>query len=159
MAYLVDANVLIEAKNKHYGFSFCPGFWDWIISANLSGKVYVVHPVMAELKKGKDQLKNWCSMNGALCLSNAPNLSSNLKTVANWAYEQTYTQAAVTEFLGVADFQLIGFAMSGNHIIVTHETPGLSKNRIKIPDPCRALGVTYVSPYKMLQSEGAKLVL
>ena len=27
MAYLLDANVLISAKNLHYGFDFCPGFW------------------------------------------------------------------------------------------------------------------------------------
>ena len=27
-AYLVDANVFIQAKNLHYGFDFCPAFWD-----------------------------------------------------------------------------------------------------------------------------------
>ena len=26
--YLLDANVLIQAKNLHYGFDFCPAFWD-----------------------------------------------------------------------------------------------------------------------------------
>ena len=30
MAYLLDTNVLIEAKNRHYGFDFCPAFCDWI---------------------------------------------------------------------------------------------------------------------------------
>jgi hypothetical protein len=30
MAYLLDTNVFIEAKNRHYGFDFCPAFWDWI---------------------------------------------------------------------------------------------------------------------------------
>ena len=32
MAYLLDANVFISAKNLHYGFDFCPAFWDWIIA-------------------------------------------------------------------------------------------------------------------------------
>lgn len=27
MAYLLDADVLIQAKNRHYGFDFCPAFW------------------------------------------------------------------------------------------------------------------------------------
>ena len=31
MAYLLDADVLIGAKNLHYGFDFCPAFWDWLI--------------------------------------------------------------------------------------------------------------------------------
>ena len=26
MAYLLDADVFIRAKNLHYGFDFCPGF-------------------------------------------------------------------------------------------------------------------------------------
>ena len=26
--YLLDANVFIQAKNLHYGFDFCPAFWE-----------------------------------------------------------------------------------------------------------------------------------
>ena len=37
MAYLLDANVFISAKNLHYGLDFCPAFWDWIIATNASG--------------------------------------------------------------------------------------------------------------------------
>ena len=33
MAYLLDANVFIQAKNLHYGLDFCPAFWDWLIEA------------------------------------------------------------------------------------------------------------------------------
>ena len=33
MAYLLDANVFIQAKNLHYGFDFCPAFWDWLVTA------------------------------------------------------------------------------------------------------------------------------
>jgi hypothetical protein len=32
--YLLDANVFIQAKNLHYGFDFCPGFWDWLVASN-----------------------------------------------------------------------------------------------------------------------------
>ena len=31
MAYLLDANVFIQAKNLHYGLDFCSAFWDWLI--------------------------------------------------------------------------------------------------------------------------------
>jgi hypothetical protein len=27
MACLLDTSVFIEAKNRHYGFDFCPAFW------------------------------------------------------------------------------------------------------------------------------------
>ena len=29
--YLLDANVFIQGKNLHYGFDFCPAFWDWLV--------------------------------------------------------------------------------------------------------------------------------
>ena len=32
MAYLLDSNVFIQAKNLHYGLDFCPAFWDWLIA-------------------------------------------------------------------------------------------------------------------------------
>jgi hypothetical protein len=40
MAYLLDANVFIQAKNLHYGLDFCPAFWDWLIRHNTAGRVF-----------------------------------------------------------------------------------------------------------------------
>ncbi len=41
MAYLLDANVFISAKNLHYGLDFCPAFWDWLIRENGAGEVFM----------------------------------------------------------------------------------------------------------------------
>ena len=54
--YLLDANVFIEAKNRHYGFDFCPAFWDWLVAQNQAGKVASVEKVADELRVGKDDL-------------------------------------------------------------------------------------------------------
>jgi len=32
--FLVDANVLIEAKNRYYAFDIAPGFWAWLDQAH-----------------------------------------------------------------------------------------------------------------------------
>jgi hypothetical protein len=45
MAYLLDANAFIAAKNLHYGFDFCPAFWDWLVQSNAAGKVYSIEKV------------------------------------------------------------------------------------------------------------------
>lgn len=37
--YLVDANVLIEAKNRYYAFDIAPGFWEWLEGAHAAGEV------------------------------------------------------------------------------------------------------------------------
>ncbi len=45
MTYLLDANVFIQAKNLHYGFDFCPAFWDWLDDANNRGVVFSIELV------------------------------------------------------------------------------------------------------------------
>jgi Domain of unknown function (DUF4411) len=42
MAYLLDSNIFIQAKNLHYGFDFCPAFWDWILRQNAGGSVFSI---------------------------------------------------------------------------------------------------------------------
>ena len=42
MAYLLDADVFIRAKNLHYGLDFCPAFWDYLVAQAHAGKHTVV---------------------------------------------------------------------------------------------------------------------
>lgn len=35
--HLVDANVLIEAKNRYYAFDIAPGFWAWLEQGHRTG--------------------------------------------------------------------------------------------------------------------------
>ena len=59
MACLLDANVLIETKNRYYGFDFCPAFWDWIIAKNAERQVFSVKEVRNESEAGGDYLVDW----------------------------------------------------------------------------------------------------
>jgi hypothetical protein len=43
--------------------------------------------------------------------------------------------------------------------VVTHEKPESSKNIVKIPNACVALGVAFVTPFEMLRRERARFVL
>lgn len=54
--YLLDANIFIQAKNLHYGFDFCPAFWDWLVVQNEAGKVASIEKVGDELRAGNDVL-------------------------------------------------------------------------------------------------------
>lgn len=51
--YLVDENVFIQAKNLHYGFDFCPAFWDWLMEENRAGTVASIEKVADELYTGE----------------------------------------------------------------------------------------------------------
>ena len=57
--YLLDANVFIQAKNLHYGFDFCPAFWDWIDEQNNATKVFSVERVQDEILAVDDEPAAW----------------------------------------------------------------------------------------------------
>lgn len=80
-------------------------------------------------------------------------------TVSSWATSQDYKDAAIKEFLDVADYYLVCYGLGHDMTIVTHEIASNSKKRIKIPDACKGLGINFISPYSMLRNEKAKFIL
>ena len=160
MTYLLDADVLIRAKNQHYGLDFCPAFWDWLVAGNHAGNVFSVEKVREELQAGADELSGWAWRRGAaFFLSPDASVVPALAAVSAWADGQRYTQAAVSTFLQAADYYLVAQARAGGHAVVTHEVASASVRRIKIPDACDGLGVACVTPYRMLRDEGARFIL
>ena len=160
MSYLLDADVFIRAKNLHYGFDFCPAFWEWLIQRNRSGQVYSIDRIRGELVAGADDLADWAQDRGdGFFLSPDASLFPALASVANWSTGQSYDQAAVSTFLQVADYYLVAQAYAGKHTVVTHEAPSASTRRIKIPDACIGLGIKCLTPYEMLRNERARFVL
>ena len=64
MAYLLDANVFMQAKNLHYGIDFCPAFWDWLIASNEADLVFSIEKVGDEIDAGADELSAWAAQRG-----------------------------------------------------------------------------------------------
>ena len=64
MAYLLDADVLLRAKNQHYGLDFCPAFWEWLVVEHEEGLVYSVEKVEGEVVVA-DDLADWVAARGS----------------------------------------------------------------------------------------------
>ena len=160
MAYLLDADVFIRAKNLHYGFDFCPAFWDWLVQQNQGGQVYSIERVGDELLAGDDELANWAgARDDDFFLPPDAALLPALAKVSNWVTNQSYDQAAVSTFFQKADYYLVAQACAGQHTVVTHEIPSTSSRKIKIPDVCIGLSIKCMTPYEMLKKERARFVL
>lgn len=160
MAYLLDSDVFIQAKNLHYGFDFCPAFWDWLIAANAAHRVFSIEKVGDELKAGSDELADWAgSREPGFFVAPDASMAAALTSVSTWATSQTYQPAAVSTFLQLADYYLVAHALAHGHTVVTHEIPSTSTKRIKIPDACLGLAIKCVTPYEMLRNEKARFVL
>jgi hypothetical protein len=160
MAYVLDANVFIQAKNLHYGFDFCPAFWDWLLEANRQKRVFSVEKVGDELEAGSDDLASWATARGAdFFVKPDPSLVPALTAVSRWVMNQGFEAAAVNTFLQVADYYLVAHTLEHKHTVVTHELPAASTRKIKIPNVCIGLGVKCMTPFEMLRHERARFVL
>ena len=156
MAYLVDADVLIRAKNDHYGFDFCPAFWDWLIWMNEGDRVFSVEKVGDEVLAVADELSEWAARLGA-GFFRPPDESvfPSMAAVSDWAKSRQYQAGAVNTFLQAADYYLVSLAHAGRYTVVTHEVPSVSTRKIKIPDACIGLGIKFMTPFEMLRRERA----
>jgi len=51
MAYLLDANVFMEAANRYYATDICPGFWAWMEQAVSDGTIVSTQRVRDDGRK------------------------------------------------------------------------------------------------------------
>lgn len=160
MRYLLDTNIFIQARNLHYGFDFCPAFWEWLIARNAAGIVGSIDKVSDELVAGGDDLSDWAKARGdAFFLPPDEPVVPALGRVSAWANGQKYERAAIATFLQVADYWLVSHALARRCTVVTHEVPAETVRKIKIPNACVGLGIQVMSPYEMLRRERARFVL
>lgn len=140
MAYLIDSDVFIQAKDRHYGLDFCPAFWDWLIRANEDGRVFSVEQVGDELTGHDDDLKTWAAgRDERFFLRATSDIVPRLGEVSAWITAQGYEEAAINTFLEAADYFLIAHALAGGHTVVTHEVAAATVRKVKIPNVCIGL--------------------
>ena len=158
--YLLDTNVFIEAKQKYYDFAICPAFWKWLILQNQAGNVASIKMVLDELRAQNDDLTEWAETRGDDFFLKPDNaVDSAIFRVSDWANNQQYTRNSIETFLRVADYRLVAQALGQDWIVVTHELPSMSVKKIKIPNACEGLGISYMNPFEMLRREKARFIM
>lgn len=159
--YLVDANVLIEAKNRYYAFDIAPGFWAWLDQAHAQHLACSIEAVRQELLAGADELSQWARARPDFFRPMDAQTVAQFSDLTTWAQSRQYQQSALNAFTGNdADYLLIAHARAHGHTVVTHEIPQPnSKKRVLIPDACTAMGVEYANTFTMLRKTKARFNL
>lgn len=161
--YLLDSNILKEAKNRYHGFSICPGFWKWLRQGSAAGLLGSVKKIRDEINDGDDddELRVWIN-DGKPLEFFVPDTATidALKHVTSWVMAQDYDERNRTTFFAKADPLLIAYAMAHEGIVVTHEAyvPSNSK-KVKIPNVCAAMDVGWINCFEMLGREKASFHL
>ena len=170
--YLLDTNIFIQARHRHYRFDFCPAFWEWLIRQHGAGIVFSIEAVYNELKEdkskeGKDDLFEWVKQRGSgfFMPPDEKVFDAYEEQVIHWAEtDPNHRPAASKEFLAVADSFLVAHALAHDFTVVTYEArakyvQGQKIKRIKIPNACDHFMIDSITPYEMLSRERARFVL
>jgi len=154
--YLLDANILIEAHKRYYGFDLCPGFWEAVVRQHRANRIFSIDRVKKEIAHGKDELTEWTRLEAPDTLfrktDNAAVVGQFGRMVAWVQGESQYKPEAKAEFATVADGWLIACAKTEGLIVVSEEVYNRDvKKRVPIPNVCRQFDVEYVNTFDMLR--------
>ena len=160
--YLVDSNFFIQAHRATYPLDIATGFWNKVKQLANSGVIVSIDKVKKELYDKNDELEEWCKLNlPDNFFKDSSEIISDYRRVTSWAVSMSsrYMPSAISEFLDAeeADAFLVAFALSDkqNRIIVTQEVSQPErKNKIKIPEPCRVFGISYINTIEMFRKLG-----
>lgn len=163
MSFLLDANTLIEAKNRYYQMSFCPGYWTWLTRTKQAGRLSSVESVGVELRRGNDELAQWVLAEADLFMPESDEATQlAFSEVATHIAGQSVTMkaGALEEFLSGADPWLIAKARVTGHTIVTHERLNpADRRKFLIPNVCVHYGIECINTFDMLDRLDARFIL
>ena len=163
MLYLLDASVLITAKDSYYPVDAVPEFWEWLEHMGRRGNVKIPLEIFEEIKEGpkrpeRDLLFDWiqqAQVRQALLLDEVVDPALVQRAVSQ-GYAPDLTDAEVDE-LGRDPFLVAyGLADPARRRIVTAEAsrPGKRRQNRKVPDVCRDLGLSWCGPFESYRQLG-----
>lgn len=142
MLYLLDANVLITAKNLYYEFGRVDQYWEWLAFQAEQGHVKIPIEIYEEITVGKDGLATWAKANkDVLLLEEEVDIALVQHVTAN-GYAPDLTDIEL-EAVGRDPF-LIAYALVDveKRMVVTGEVRSNKQRQNRpIPSVCDTLGV------------------
>lgn len=154
MSYWIDANVLIQAKNKAYPFKRFPEFWTFLAVQFEAKTIRSSEFIYKELTPRDDELSQWCKSRRDTAM-NTPALQDVQKCynrITDFIESLPLAKHNVvrkSEFYASADGWVIAHAMAEpNGIVVTHETER-DAGKIKIPLVCKEMGIKWIDIYEL----------
>lgn len=156
--YLLDSDVFIAAKNAHYAFDICPGFWKGLVRAYHLGRVRSIDRIRAELLTGRkeEDLVLWVKDDVPADFfhdANSEEVASTYAEIMLWVQRNPrFYDHAKAKFATEADGWLAAYARVTGTVVVTNEKPRPeSRNRVLLPDVCEQFSVLHLDTFKMVR--------
>ena len=154
--HLLDANVLITAKNSYYALDRVSEFWEWLLHMGATHALKIPLEIIEEITGGADDLAQWLGdreHKDALCLQEDVDIELVQHVLAQ-GYAPDLTDAEIIK-IGRAPF-LIAYAMVSPDVrkVVTTEVskPTCQRANCRVPDVCNDVGVQWCDSFTMIGS-------
>jgi hypothetical protein len=162
--YVLDTNIFIQAHRSTYPLDIATSFWNLIKQLAEDEKIISIDKVKDEIEENEDELNDWIQANlpdGFFKDTNQGTVLSEYGLMAPWAESRAdhYQRGAIDEFLDFynADAWLVAYCKSTGHTLVTQEVSNPNqKNRIPIPEACKAFDVAYCNMIEMFRELGVR---
>ncbi|TJW51975.1 MAG: DUF4411 family protein [Mesorhizobium sp.] len=152
---LLDANVLITAKNSYYALDRVPEFWEWLLYWGDAGALKMPLEMVEEIVGGSDDLAQWLGEQdhrSALCLKEDVDVGSVQEVLAT-GYAADLTDAEVIK-IGRDPF-LIAYALFAPDVrtVVTTEVskPSCQRANRRVPDVCDQVRIRWCDSFTMVR--------
>jgi Domain of unknown function (DUF4411) len=162
MLYLLDANVIITAKDSYYAIDQVPEFWEWLVHQGEAGNVKVPSEILDEVSPGADKNDLFYQWRKDKATVAALLLAEEVDQVqVQRVLEEGYAPDLMDQELEVigSDPFLIAYAMAHiDRTVVTTEvsSPAKQRQNRKIPDVCDYFGVRCINPFVLNRELGFK---
>lgn len=159
MLYLLDANVIITAKDSYYAIDQVPSFWTWLTHQGSSGILKIPSEIFNEVGSGSDKepFYKWRKDKltaESLVLAEAVDITI-LQKVINDGYASDLTDDQLIS-IGADPF-LVAYAVAdSSRTVVTMEVskPSAKRNHRKLPDVCKQFDVKCITTFQMTRKLG-----
>lgn len=160
MLYLLDASVLITAKDSYYPLDAVPEYWEWLEYMSANGHVKIPVEIFEEIKDGpddqvKDLLFEWIqrpNIQKAIILQEDVDISL-VQKICNIGYAADLNDIEIDE-IGRDPF-LMAYALKSpdKRVVITSEVskPSLKRHKRRVPDVCQSLGIKSYTPFELNQ--------
>lgn len=164
--YVLDTSLFVQAQRQYYARDIAPGFWTNLIALHAAGVLTSIDQVLDEINSFHDftdPLGDWANTicPPAMFESTAdPQIVSKYGDLVDWInLNPQYLPAALAEFSRGADGWVVAYAIHHGCSVVSMEVSAQhSTKSAKIPDICKAFGVTHIDTYEMMRSQNISLV-
>lgn len=160
MLFLLDTDVLIEAKNQYYPIDRVPQFWVWILHNATHEHIKIPIKVIDEILRGNDELTQWVRSNRAILELDEEVDAQDWYETLTKGYGYSFAEAAQQDLVEQrADPFLIAHALldtSARRVVTMERAPTAPSNlphpiNRKIPTVCDLLGVEHLDTFTLIR--------